>query len=108
MAKHLNLTLGEFKKRFVAETDGVFHLIQPQDTEDCVFLEQNRCAVYEARPTQCRTWPFWPENMNSKAWKRDVIDFCPGASVKTKASLRNRDEIQKQLDEQIIAEKEIF
>ena len=26
---------------------------------------------------QCRTWPFWPENMSSKAWT-SIAAFCPG------------------------------
>lgn len=109
MAKHLNLSVGEFRKRYVRETDGVSHLIQPEGTEDCLFLKNNRCEVYEARPIQCRTWPFWPENMNSKAWKKDVVAFCPGARVKkTKATLRSREEIERQLKEQSLAEKELF
>ncbi|MGA2441184.1 MAG: YkgJ family cysteine cluster protein [Tepidisphaeraceae bacterium] len=29
------------------------------------------CTVYEARPLQCRTWPFWEGNlMSPKAWAR--------------------------------------
>ena len=30
-------------------------------SHDCVFFdrETNGCAVYAARPTQCRTFPFW-------------------------------------------------
>lgn len=108
MAKHLKLSVGEFRKRYVAETDGVSHLIQPEGTEDCVFLKDKRCEVYEARPTQCRTWPFWPENMNAKAWKKDVVAFCPGARVKTKKALRSPEEIKKQLEEQTMAEKELF
>lgn len=25
----------------------------------CVFLKDKQCAIYEARPDQCRTFPFW-------------------------------------------------
>lgn len=108
MAAHLNLSVGEFRKKYCKTTDGVQHLIQPESTDDCVFLEQNRCQVYEARPIQCRTWPFWPENMNPKAWKKNVIAFCPGASVQTKKSLRSGKDIHKQVIEQEISEKELF
>ena len=37
----------------------------------CVFLEKetNHCQIYEARPTQCRTYPFWPSIMKAPdAW----------------------------------------
>ena len=30
------------------------------------------------RPTQCRTWPFWPENLrNNRAW-HSAAKTCPG------------------------------
>jgi uncharacterized protein len=108
MSKHLNLSLVNFKKLFVKETDNVPHLVQPKDTEDCIFLKNKRCDVYEARPVQCKTWPFWPENMNAKSWKRDVVAFCPGARVKEKAAIRGPKEIEIQLKIQTDAEKELF
>lgn len=48
---------------------------------DCTFFdpEKRRCTIYEARPTQCRTWPFWKSHLESpEAWKR-VERECPGA-----------------------------
>ncbi len=48
---------------------------------DCTFFdpESRRCTVYEARPVQCRTWPFWKSNVESPAaWER-VKHECPGA-----------------------------
>ena len=31
------------------------------------------CAVYPVRPLQCRTWPFWPENLSSEqAWNHSA------------------------------------
>lgn len=76
LAKQLNLTTSQFTRRYCTKTEGWFHL--REQGKDCVFLEGSRCRVYEARPTQCRTWPFWPENMNARAWNRDVLKFCPG------------------------------
>lgn len=108
MAKVLELTVAEFKKQYCRVTGGVLHLIQPDDSINCVFLQDNRCTVYEGRPTQCRTWPFWPENMNPKAWKRDVINFCPGANVITKRSLKSPEVIAEQLKAQAASEKELF
>ena len=53
---------------------------------DCVFLKEDPktgrrgCSIYPVRPTQCRTWPFWPDNLRSRrayaaAAKRTP---CPG------------------------------
>ncbi len=46
---------------------------------DCVMLAADgRCTVYEVRPTQCRTWPFWPSNLKDpKAWA-EAAKRCPG------------------------------
>lgn len=36
----------------------------------CRFLNGNKCSVYEARPHQCRTFPFWPDHLKSReAWE---------------------------------------
>lgn len=48
---------------------------------DCVFFDPQKrnCTIYEARPTQCRTWPFWPSHLESpESWDR-VTRECPGA-----------------------------
>ncbi|MDY0120510.1 MAG: YkgJ family cysteine cluster protein [Sulfurimonas sp.] len=35
--------------------------IKYNDSYECVFYdrESNGCGIYEARPTQCKTFPFW-------------------------------------------------
>ena len=37
----------------------------------CVFFRKGvGCTLYEHRPRQCRTWPFWDSNLKSpRAWK---------------------------------------
>ena len=58
--------------------------------ENCIFLKENRCTVYKSRPIQCRTWPFWPENMNTKTWNNDIAKNCPGVGKgKNKNKERN-------------------
>ena len=47
---------------------------------DCVFYadEKAGCAVYDARPGQCVTYPFWTPLVNSaQAWN-DEAEHCPG------------------------------
>jgi len=41
-------------------------------------LDKKKCSVYNARPIQCRTWPFWKENMNTKKWNNEISKLCPG------------------------------
>ena len=69
LARHLGLSTREFTTRHCIRTEGHFHL--KDFTDACPYLEGKRCGVYEARPTQCRTWPFWPENVkNESAWNK--------------------------------------
>lgn len=77
LAAEFGLKTLSFTKRFTEKTDGYFHL--KQFDEACPFLKNGRCSVYEARPTQCRTWPFWPDNMKTSVWKKHVVPYCPGA-----------------------------
>lgn len=84
MAKLLKLSTRQFTNQYCAKTNGVFHLIERKDNLDCLFLKNKRCTVYAARPTQCRTWPFWPDTMGAKAWTKEVVAFCPGVGKGTK------------------------
>lgn len=47
---------------------------------DCIFFETGKgCVIYEVRPTQCRTWPFWEGNIkNPEAWEK-TCQICPGS-----------------------------
>ncbi len=76
LAACLGITTLQFTRRHTEKTDGWFHLKDPE--EPCPFLEKGRCGVYRARPTQCRTWPFWPENMHPSVWREGVAAVCPG------------------------------
>ena len=89
MAAHLGLRTSDFTRKHCQKTGGYWHLRHPE--KDCEFLEGKRCGVYEARPTQCRTWPFWPENMNAKSWTREIAPFCAGVG---KGRLVPREEIE--------------
>jgi uncharacterized protein len=100
--KHLGISAEEFTSQYCEKTGGIWHLREDQKNMDCMFLDGKRCGVYEARPTQCRTWPFWPEVMNAKTWKKDVQAFCPGVG---KGRLIPADEIIRNLQEQIESEK---
>lgn len=101
MAKSLKMTTTSFTKQYCEKEDGIYHLIDGEEGR-CQFLEGNRCSVYHGRPTQCRTWPFWPEVMNAKTWKKEVADYCPGVG---KGKLWAKKEIEEQLSIQEASEE---
>ncbi len=102
MADHLGMTLSAFTRKHCERTNGFFHLKEDGKNPDCVFLKDKRCSIYEARPIQCRTWPFWPDAMNAKTWKKEVVTFCPGVG---KGPVISPERIQAALTEQAESEK---
>ncbi len=48
--------------------------------EHCAFLdaETNKCRVHEARPVQCRTYPFWRELVTDGRWSKTAREQCEG------------------------------
>ncbi len=92
LAKHFGLSTQSFTRRHCARTEGFFHLKTVEGP--CQYLEGTRCGVYEARPGQCRTWPFWPENMSPRIWNREIAPFCAGVG---KGPVRSEAEIRRLL-----------
>lgn len=52
-----------------------------QENKDCVFWKDGGCSVYEARPLQCRTYPFWPQIVDQEEHWRQETDECPGIGL---------------------------
>ncbi|MEL7088596.1 MAG: YkgJ family cysteine cluster protein [Planctomycetota bacterium] len=85
MADHLGIDTREFYQRYTKRKMGRWTLdeVRYQRQYDCVFLERDaqgkgKCSIYEVRPNQCRTWPFWLSNLTSpRAWAAAAED-CPG------------------------------
>jgi uncharacterized protein len=104
LAQSLSLTVREFTKLHCEKTDGFTHLKEIPEQQNCKFFKGGGCSVYEARPTQCRTWPFWPENMSAKAWSLEVASFCPGVGrgpVRAAESIAKQIQIQKRSEESL-------
>ena len=93
LSNGLKITKNKFLKNYCDKTDGYIHLKELKKNKgDCIFLKDKRCTVYKSRPIQCRTWPFWPENMNIKTWNNDISKNCPGIG---KGKIVSKDKILK-------------
>jgi Fe-S-cluster containining protein len=69
----------EFGRQFLRRVGEHLSLVE-RPGGDCVFWEKSAgCTVYEARPQQCRSWPFWPENLGSRDDWDHVTRVCPGS-----------------------------
>lgn len=79
IAKHLSMTIEDFSKKYVRKIGKKFSLIElPGQNYSCVFLKNNQCSIYSVRPKQCRTYPFWPEILDSKKNWQDEAKHCEG------------------------------
>jgi Fe-S-cluster containining protein len=86
LAKRLGISVKEFVERYTRATSAGRSLTErvTDAGNDCVFLDREKipgkavCGVYEDRPKQCRTWPFWKSLLHSRRhWERAKA-ICPG------------------------------
>ena len=59
----LGLEIKDFMQQYLFKKGYKYSLKERMfgDSHECIFYnrESNGCGVYEARPLQCRTFPFW-------------------------------------------------
>ena len=63
IAGFLGISIAEFGRRYLRRVGGSLSLTE-KPNHDCIFWDDG-CTVYPVRPTQCRTFPFWPENLET-------------------------------------------
>jgi Fe-S-cluster containining protein len=92
LAAHLGKSRAQIVEQYCRAIDGRLSLRERKNRGeyDCTFLEEHEgrriCTVYPVRPLQCRTWPFWSENLESPAmWARSARR-CPGMNIGRKYS----------------------
>ena len=75
----LNLETAEFVNEYLFKKGYKYSLkeVSHGSSFDCIFYDRsnNGCSVYEARPTQCRTFPFWDY---FKQRVDELKEECPG------------------------------
>lgn len=78
LADALGMTGEQFAAKMVRMTPEGLALVDSAGG-DCPLLdEQGHCKAYNARPLQCRTWPWWAENLTSRARWDAAAARCPG------------------------------
>jgi Fe-S-cluster containining protein len=97
LGRHLSMPVEEVVRRFCRKIRGRWSLKESRrgDLYDCIFLQEIQvgaerstgerllqkrriCAIYEVRPLQCRTWPFWEGNLASNQAWTEAARTCPG------------------------------
>ncbi|HWA99088.1 MAG TPA: YkgJ family cysteine cluster protein [Pirellulales bacterium] len=80
LAAKIGVPVEEFEKKYVRRVGVRLSLVEFPNG-DCVFFDskKRKCTVYEARPRQCRTWPFWQSNLRSPETWKETCEVCPGS-----------------------------
>ncbi len=81
IAKFLGRTDGTLDKKYLRRV-GLRYSLTEKPGGDCIFLKRadgkSMCGIYPVRPLQCRTWPFWKENLKSADAWNEANQNCPG------------------------------
>ena len=78
ISKELKISIQEFQKKYTRIFMGRRSLTEDKKNYDCVFLKNNKCSLYESRPKQCRTYPFWSGIMQKKEHWEEEKQYCEG------------------------------
>ncbi|MBI3237030.1 MAG: YkgJ family cysteine cluster protein [Chlamydiales bacterium] len=72
IAELLQMPEKDFIQKYTRRIGNRLSLKEDSKTFDCVFLQGKKCEIYLKRPEQCRTFPWWVENLKSrKAWEEE-------------------------------------
>ncbi len=103
IAKLIKMPLEEFDNKHVRHYSSGKMSLKERRNGDCEMLSPDGkgCGVYDARPQQCRDYPFWPEVMKSPfAWVREA-QRCPGINVgETHAAPKILDILKGQIEDE--------
>ncbi|MBL7153635.1 MAG: YkgJ family cysteine cluster protein [Phycisphaerae bacterium] len=96
IADFLEISIGELKRDYLKRVGLRTTIIEHDLSRDCIFLCEidggKKCSIYAVRPSQCRNWPFWPNNLaGAKAWN-EATRKCPGVN---RGKLYSREEIDR-------------
>jgi len=96
IADFLKMPVSQLRHKFLRRVGLRTSIIEDTASKDCIFLQnaagQKQCSIYPVRPNQCRTWPFWSENLSTPdAWEK-TSRKCAGVN---RDRVRNFEEIEK-------------
>ncbi|MCK4913421.1 MAG: YkgJ family cysteine cluster protein [Planctomycetes bacterium] len=90
LADFLKITVEKLREKFLKRIGFRTTIIEQPVNKDCIFLQKinghrfdklttgKGCVVYSARPSQCRTWPFWAGNLKNPDTWNEAAQKCPG------------------------------
>lgn len=98
IAEKLGLSTKQFSMRYLRYREGRYSLIEKRsiDGYDCIFLENKKCTIYQVRPKQCKTYPWWKESLSSEKEWEQTAKACEG--INPQGNLYTSEEIKSYLN----------
>lgn len=81
IADYLNCSVDDFARSYLREINGSFALKEDFKNYDCVFLDGKQCRIYPVRPKQCKTFPWWVQNLETKEDWEMAARRCEGINL---------------------------
>ncbi len=78
LADHFQLSAKDFASQYTKKLNDQYVLLDRPNSSDCSFLKDQKCTVYNARPTQCRTFPWWIHNLRDHEDWKQAAEKCEG------------------------------
>ncbi len=76
-AAFVGMSPADFEARYIYRTRRFLRFRKPPRSQ-CHFLVGHGCAIHPAKPTQCRTFPFWPDLVENEDEWIETARYCPG------------------------------
>lgn len=100
LAEYLKISEEEVREKYLQRVGNRTTIVEHPITRDCIFLEnkdgQKKCTIYSVRPNQCRTWPFWSDNLQSPDTWNETAQHCPGINRGSCHSFVEIEKLRKQ------------
>mmetsp|Transcript_30662 Transcript_30662/g.99717 ORF Transcript_30662/g.99717 Transcript_30662/m.99717 type:complete len:496 (-) Transcript_30662:393-1880(-) len=81
LAVHEGVAAEQLLEEATIVADGRLALARSKDGASCIFLEGRKCRVHAARPTQCHTYPFWPQTVATPVDWESTAFVCEGINA---------------------------
>lgn len=94
LARRFEMPIPNFLRKYTRLINGEVALLDRVGSGDCIFLKDNRCSVYEDRPIQCRTFPWWIQNLRKPSDWEEAALHCEGINCEG-APIISSEEIQE-------------
>ena len=88
----MGISPNQFAEGHIRIINGRISLLE-HGNGDCIMYDKG-CKIYETRPLQCKTFPFWKSNLRNTAEWEEQGKTCPGIG---KGKLHTREKIESRL-----------